>query len=145
VTTALSRTYWRAALFVPVLGGIVGYVLPPGEFAAFLSVGSIMVAIPYLPFAVLMWWLVGRTSSLAGVIGLALTAPIIFLPFFAVFFEFQGVAGRSWSDWLSMLRPFAPLLLVTAYGYVMLCLIGFFVVKLAVVKGSAKDDSRAVE
>ena len=144
MTRNFLSTYWRAALFTPALGAVIGYVMPPGEYAALLSAGFIFIAVPYLPFAVLMWWLFGRASSPGACIGLALAAPFIFLPFLAFFLAYGGVPAASVSDWLSMASTYADLTLVTAYGYVLLCLVGFIVSMVAFRSRAAKAEPRPI-
>ena len=138
LTTTLRNRYWRGTILLPALGALAGYIVP-SEYALFLTADFFLVAIPYVPFAVLMWWLVGRTHSSAAVIALALAAPIIFLSFFAAFAEILSFAMPS-ADWVSLLSDFLPLALGIAYAYVALSLIVFLLVKLAVSRGARKKE-----
>src|SRR5512145_413516 len=140
----LTKRYWRAALFVPALGALAGYGI--GQAAFLLATGFVMIAIPYLPFAALMWWLIGRISSVTKVVVLAYSAPIIFLPFVFVFVAVLAlfrVWDMTWSTVLDDLPGLAALVLIFAYAYVVLLSIVFAVLKV-VASRKAANDSRGL-
>ena len=138
MTGIYMTRYWRLALFVPALGALAGYAI--GQAALILTSGFLMISIPYLPFAALMWWLVGRINSATTVLVLAFAAPIIFLPFvfvFAAVLALLGVLGMSWSAWFSDLLGFVPFILGLGYAYVILLSAVFLVLKLVASRKAA--------
>jgi hypothetical protein len=121
-------TYWRFSLFLPVIGGLLGGLF--GERGWLLTWGMAFVTIPYVAFAALMWWVLGRLRGTIQFFLLATVAPLIFLICLAVY----GLGIISISENLQLSEEtfnsaswvLAPTLVV-AYGYVLVAIAGYLV------------------
>lgn len=136
--------YWRGTLFAPLLGALIGYAI--GYYALILTGGFFIIAIPYVPFAVLMWWLIGRLESVKAVLMLAVAAPIIFLLFWFVFVALLAVfevLSISWSDWFNDALSLLFFILTLGYAYVALLSAVFAIWRMVTARRAANHSRNA--
>jgi hypothetical protein len=82
-----SRRFFAWSLLLPTLATAVGCVLPNGEFWLFYFV---MGAIPYVLVAIVLVFLIFKTSSLRGLFLLSIAAPLLFGAVVAIFVDIAG-------------------------------------------------------
>lgn len=122
----------------------MGYAI--GHWALILTGGFLIIVIPYVPFAVLMWWLIGRLQSAKAVLMLAFAAPIVFLPFMLVFVAVLAVLevlSISRSDWFNDALGLLPFILALAYAYVALLSAIFAIWKMVTARRAANHSGSA--
>jgi hypothetical protein len=123
MTSSDSRRFWRASLFLPLLGAVAGMFL---DGFRVLYAGGALVAIPYIPFAILSWWFLGRCQTVSEHVVASFLWPVLFAPAGIIL----GIAaalffGHAWTHIPQLLAGEAIIVLVYGYAYQLFALLLF--------------------
>jgi len=114
-----TRSFLALSLALPLVCGLVAWFLPgiADPFAASFLVG----AIPYIPFAVVLAYLIKRSASMRNLVVLSLLAPCAFaLWLITVYFMFSLQFASPLAETIRESAYFATFALAFGYFYVAL-------------------------
>ena len=88
-----AKRFWRGVIFVPPSVALLSYLLTQSDpsvslkspLPLILYFGFLIVSIPYVPFAILMWRRFGKCNSPSQLVQVALRWPLYFAPGWVVF------------------------------------------------------------
>ena len=127
-------TYFRCALFAPVVLPLISYFSGSASGVAFLLVASLAFGgVPYLLLAALLWVRLGWLRSATEYFHLALLAPIVFVPLlWAAWLTLSLVdttVPRGPENLLMSLLPLGGYALLFGYLYVLFISLLFVVLR----------------
>jgi hypothetical protein len=121
--------FFRLTLLLPLAVPALAWMFTPNMLANIIVLSVVIAGIPYLLFALGMWFALGRLPPSMAVPGIVLLAPLLFLPL-------QGLAWMGWSAYTNgvgegligaafAFLPFIFFILVFGYTYVVLAVLAF--------------------